>query len=308
MDDIPSFLLRRNPLPTAASFNGCRASISLAERGLLVFSRLLKNLFTQWALASRSGLLQSLDARIKIVCWILLLLLISWKTAVSSLCMITVLIAVLVIIANVRLIDVYGKVIPFALFFGVLLSAPSLFNVFVPGKVIYPLLTLSAPMTVLNFPIPQSIGVTEEGINVFLRLTLRVFSSLSLSLFMLSITPFSDVLRALKLFFLPDTVILLIALTEKYVYLFAQMVLDMYRAVNVRLVSGISSAEFRFWSAGRMAFIFRKACMRADDIYRAMICRGFAGDICLYQERKCSMRDIPGAFILAVFVLLAVLM
>lgn len=305
-NNIPQFLLLENP-PVQTVGDGRRTSFSLVDRGVAVFARLLQEIFVQWDIASRCGRLQLLDARVKVLFWVLLLMIISFKSTVYSLACIAGMIAMLTLGARVGPGHVYGKVLPLTFFFGVLLSAPSMLNIFAPGTLVFPLITLQGPVSVLTITIPQQIGVTEEGLTICLRLVLRVFASLSLSILMLSVTPFPEIIRALKLFHVPDFLLLILTLTGKYIYLFAQTVLDMYRAMKVRLVLGISSADFRVWSTGRMATIFRKTQMRADDIYRAMLCRGFSGEIRLAGARHLCISDWAGAGLLAVFVLAATL-
>lgn len=305
-NNIPQFLLLENP-PVQTVGDGRRASLSLVDRGVAVFARLLQDIFVQWDLASRSGRIQLLDARVKVLFWVLLLMIISFKSSLFSLACITGMIAMLVLGARAGLRQVYGKVLPLTFFFGVLLSAPSMLNIFAPGTLILPLITLQSQVTILTIVIPQQIGITEEGLTICFRLVLRVFTSLSLSILMLSVTPFPEIIRALKLFRIPDFLLLILTLTGKYIYLFAQTVLDMYRAMKVRLVLGISSGDFRAWSTGRMATMFRKTQMRADDIYRAMLCRGFSGEIRLAGVRHLCMNDWVGAGVLAVFVLAAAL-
>jgi len=304
-NSIPQFLLLENPPAQAGGDGRRRASLSLVDRSMAVFARLLQDIVVQCDLASRSGLLELLDARVKVLFWALLLVIISLKSTIVSLASIAAMIIMLMLGARVGFGHVYGKVLPLTVFFGFLLSAPSMLNIFVPGTVILPLITLQDPVSVLTITIPRQIGITEEGLVICLRLVLRVFASLSLSVLMLAVTPFPEVVRALKLFRVPDFLLLILTLTGKYIYLFAQTVLDMYRAMKVRLVFGISAADFRAWSTGRMATIFRKTQMRADDIYRAMLCRGFSGEIRLAGSRQPGRADWLGAGVLAVFVLAA---
>lgn len=305
-NSIPQFLLLENP-PAPSGGNGRRRAHSLVDRGMTVFAGLLQDIMIQWALASRAGLLQVLDARVKVLFWVLLLVTISFKSTVPSLAGIAAMTVVLTFGSRVGLGRVYGKVLPLTFFFGVLLSAPSMLNIFSPGTMILPLITLQGPVPVLTMTIPQQIGITAEGLTICFRLVLRVFASLSLSILMLSVTPFPEIIRALKLFRIPDFLLLILTLTGKYIYLFAQTVLDMYRAMKVRLVLGMTNADFRAWSTGRMAIIFRKTQLRADDIYRAMLCRGFSGEIRLAGSGRLRKSDWAGACVLAVFVLAAIL-
>ncbi|HSV27716.1 MAG TPA: hypothetical protein VLH60_07470, partial [Sedimentisphaerales bacterium] len=62
---IPSFLLAAEARG-AVEAEGKGGSVSFVERGIAAFARLMHDTFIQWELASRKGLLQSLDARINV--------------------------------------------------------------------------------------------------------------------------------------------------------------------------------------------------------------------------------------------------
>jgi cobalt ECF transporter T component CbiQ len=305
--DIPPFLLNKAQPPILPAGRHSRA-LSHMDRGIAGFARIIQHTFIQCELASRRGFLQSLDARTKVLFWLLLLVTISLKTTVFSLTMIAVALAFLAMLSRVSLIFLYGRVLPLALFFGFFVSAPAMLSVISPGKVVVPILELAHSHEFWIYSIPRHIGITGEGIIICSMLTLRVFASLTLSFLIVATTPFSEIVRALKLFRIPDTLLLILTLTYKYVYLFAQMITDMYRAKKVRLVLGISASEFRHWSAGRMVTVFRKTEQRVDDIYHAMLCRGFSGEIRLLGEPAFKFSDMISAGALAVFVLAALLM
>ncbi len=305
-NNIPSFLLLPDAARPAASGRR-RRSVSFVEMGIAVFARLMRDTFVQWEHASRKGVLQSLDARIKVSFWLVLVVVISFKKTVLSLACIGLLVFALGVISRIPLKNVYGRVLPLTFLFGFLVSAPAMLNVITPGSVIVPIFSIAAPMSLWSIYVPQQIGITEEGVLVCLRLVLRVFASLSVSFLMLSVTPFSEIVRALKLFRAPDSLLLIFTLTWKYICLFAQMILAMYRAKSMRLVLGVAAPDYRAWSAGRMAAVFRKTMSRADDIYRAMLCRGFSGEIRLAGLKPLQRRDYAGACFLTVFVLTAAL-
>ncbi len=302
--NIPAFLLVENAERLAASC-GNKRSVSFVERGFATFARLMQDTFAQWELASRNGVFQSIDARIKVLFWLFMLVVISFKKAVFPLLIIVFMVAAIVVVLRIHPGSLYGKVLPLTFFFGFLVSAPAMLNIITPGTLVVTFFSFNAPVMFFGVAVPQHIGITEEGMLICIRLVLRVFASLSLSFLMLSVTPFSEIVRALKLFRVPDSLLLVLTLTYKYIYLFALMILDMYRAKNVRLVAGISAADFRAWSAGRMATVFRKTQMRAEDIYRAMLCRGFSGTVQVAGQRSLQKRDYAGAYLLAFIVLLA---
>ena len=216
-------------------------------------------------------------------------------------------ITLLAVLSRVSLLFLYGRVIPLAFFFGFLVSAPAMLNVISTGRVVLPLFELSRPYAFWIYFVPQHIGITDVGINICAKLTLRVFASLSLSFLVVATTSFPEIVRALKLFRLPDSILLILTLTYKYVYLFALTITDMYRAKKARLVLGTSASEFRQWSAGRMVTVFRRTERRVDDIYRAMLSRGFSGELRLLAGHALKPLDMVGAVVLTFIVLAALL-
>jgi len=302
--DIPAFLLKKTEQPRPDSI-GRQVSGAYVDKGIAGFASVIRQTFLEWELASRTGFLQSLDSRIKILFWAALIVAVSLKKSAFALLFIVVALALLALFSKVKLFSLYGRVVPLAFFFGFLVSATAMLNVISPGAIVIPMFELSAPYSFWIYSVPQQIGITEEGIGVCSILTLRVFASLSLSFLMLATTPFTEIVKALKMFRTPDTLLLIITLTYKYIYLFAQIIVDMYQAKKARLVLGVSASEFRSWSAGRMATVFRRAGQRVDDIYRAMLSRGFSGEIRLPGKSALKTSDAVGAGALALFVLAA---
>jgi energy-coupling factor transporter transmembrane protein EcfT len=127
--------------------------------------------------------------------------------------------------------------------------------------------------------------------HLVLLLTLRVLNSITVTLLLLSTTTFTDVIKALKVFRAPDTMLVIVSLTYKYLLVFAGIVVDMYRAKQARLAGTVTSATARRWIAGRMGFLFRKTQWRCDEIYKAMVARGFAGSVQLVHDHHITTRD-----------------
>jgi energy-coupling factor transporter transmembrane protein EcfT len=195
----------------------------------------------------------------------------------------------------------YKKVLLLGFFFGFLLSVPSALNVIVPGRVVIPLVTLSASYDFWIYHIPQVIGITEEGVSRVSILTLRVIDSLSISFLVLYTTPFAEIIKALKIFRVPDTFLLIITMTYKYIYTLAGIVSDMYLAKKARLAAVTGNREAREWIAGRVAFIFKRTGAECDEVYKAMTARGFSGEIRLHHHRKLEKSDwITGASLFCV--------
>jgi energy-coupling factor transporter transmembrane protein EcfT len=104
-------------------------------------------------------------------------------------------------------------------------------------------------------------------------------------------TPFHEIIRALKVLKAPDSFLIIITLCYKYILIFSKTVEDMHLAKKNRIVRELSHAEAREWITGRMAFLFRKARLRCEDVFKAMVGRGFSDSIKFYGFRKMRSTD-----------------
>lgn len=288
--EIPSFLMRSTTTATPMKGGGS-VDISYLEKGIRGFTGLFSEGYSQWELSSKKSLLHDLDARVKIIFWVLFVVVISLKRAVLPEVAIFFFIFSLAAICRLNLLAFYRRVLLLGFVFGFLLSFPASCNVIVPGRVIVPLITLSQSHDFWIYHVPQVIGITEEGISLVSLLTLRVLNSLSISFLVLYTTPFSDIIKALKVIRVPDTFIIIISMTYKYIFTFAHIVSDMHLAKRARLAAVAGRKEAREWIAGRIAFVFKKTQIECEEVFKAMTARGFSGEIRLYHYRKLTGRD-----------------
>jgi len=288
--NIPPFLLDSSSASSQMRGGG-RVDMSYLEKGIKGFAALFTEGYAQWDLSSKKSFLHDLDARIKIVFWILMIAVISLKRAVQPEAAIFLFTFTLAALCRLNLIVFYKKVLVLGFVFGFLVAAPSALNAIVPGKVILPLLTLSRPHEFWIYHVPQIIGITEEGISIISLLTLRVLNSLSISFLILYTTAFADIIKALNVIRVPDTFLIIISMTYKYIFTFAHIVSDMHLAKKARLAGVTGREEARDWIAGRIAFVFKKTQIECDEVFKAMLSRGFSGEIKFYHYRKITGKD-----------------
>ena len=136
------------------------------------------------------------------------------------------------------------------------------------------------------YHIPREIGLTGQGIEGVLMLCLRVMNSLAISLLVIHTTPFHRIIKALQVFRVPDTFLLIITLSYKYIFVFAKTVENMYLARKSRLVGMVKNDEARMWIAGRIVFMFRKTMARYEEVFSAMVARGFCEEVKLSEFRR----------------------
>lgn len=289
-DRIPSFLLQ-HPSPDSFHLEGKTLRSPFLEKGIHRLAEMIKTAYSQWESASREGFFQKIDARIKVLFLIFFVIIVSLKKDVPSEVLIGMFIFSLMLMSRLNVLQLYKRILFLGIIFGVLIALPSAFNLFGQREVLFTLFRLPAPYKIWIYHIPQEIGPTQEGLYGMVMLTLRVINSLSITFLLLYTTPFPEIIKALKVFRVPDTFLIMITLTYKYLFLFAKMVEDMHLAKKSRLLQELRHHEARRWVAGRVAFIFRKTRLRAEEVYTAMVCRGFSETIRINQTAKLRQRD-----------------
>lgn len=300
---VPSFLLEK---PSSGSFIQGRGTlkISFIEQGILHLTDVIKTGYVQWETSSRDNFFQKIDARVKVLFLLFYVIIVSVKKNIPSEVLIGTFVFVLTLLSRLDIFNLYKRVLFFAFLFGFLIALPSALNVITKGEIIVPLLHLSRPYRLWIYQIPKEIGLTREGVYGVLMLTSRVMNSLALSFFVLQTTPFTEIIKALKVLKVPDTFLMIVILSYKYVFIFAKTIEEMYLAKKSRLAVKVSNAEARRWIAGRLAFMFKKSRLRCEEIFKAMLGRGFSNNIKFYGVKKLQARDwVAGAVLFLVGVL-----
>lgn len=300
---IPSFLLER---PSSNSFNQGRGNlkISFIEKGIHHLTEVIKGGYLQWETSSKDNFFQKIDARVKVLFLLFYVIIVSLKKNIPSEVLIGTFVFMLILLSRLDIFNFYKRVLFFTFIFGFLIALPSALNVITRGEIIVPLLHLSRPYRFWIYQIPEEIGLTREGVTGVLMLTSRVMNSLALSSFILQTTPFTEIIKALKVLKVPDPFLMIVVLSYKYVFIFAKTIEDMYLAKKSRLAVKVNNAEARRWIAGRLAFLFKKSRLQCEEIFKAMLGRGFSNNIKFYGVKKLQAPDwVAGAVFFLVGVL-----
>jgi cobalt/nickel transport system permease protein len=269
------------------------------SKGIAHVAGIIRSAYIQWELASRDGLFQKIDARVKVLFLLFFVIIVSLKRDYIPEIMIGIFVFALILLSRLNARLIYGRVIFLGFIFGFLITAPAVLNVFIKGEVILPLVRFSGPREFWIYHIPGEIGITKEGLCRVVTFTLRVVNSLSLSFLVFYTTPFPELIKAFKVVKAPDSLLMIITLTYKYIFIFASTIHDMHLAKKSRLIGRERDTEARRWVAGRIGFMFQKSQQRCEDIFKAMIGRGFSGNIRVYGFRTLRTRDwISGLFFL----------
>ena len=273
---IPGFLLQnensgpRGPKGKSLSF------IDRTIKGMVSFVSVT---FLQWQLSGRKGFLQKRDSRVKVIFMLLYLILISLVHAVFLQFILFFILFFLSISSRVDVFPFYRKIILVGFFFGFLIFAPALLNIFAPGKPVLTLFRFSGARHFWIYTVPPEIAITREGILLVGRLTLRVINSVTLVMLVVSTTTFERVVKSLSFLGLPDLFLLTLTLSYRFIFILSQTVAGTYTAMKVRWWNRGTGGQAGNLVAGRIGYLFRKSWNHYEMVWQSMEARGFTGKV-----------------------------
>jgi cobalt ECF transporter T component CbiQ len=294
VSQLPQFLTQR---PNEPTFTTSREMVRVPflEKGIHQLARVIQEGYAHWESSSRNGFLQGLDARVKVISSAFFLVVVSLKRDFTPQVGIFLFILLLFLASRLDVVPLYRRILSIGLLFGVLIPLPSILNLFSTGNLIIPLVQLPREYHLWIYSVPATIGVTSEGLNGVFLLTLRVTNSVALTLLILYTTAFPDLIKALRVFRVPESFITVIILSYKYLFAFTCTIEEMHLAKKSRLLGPLAPRQSRMWAAGRLAFLFQRTQRRCEDIFKAMISRGFENRVTFHKPRKMTQRDWGGA-------------
>jgi cobalt/nickel transport system permease protein len=285
---IPGWLSQQKSLEVPRSADGKRGSIRFLSRTLEEVARVSKELLLIEKEARKPGWLQSLDPRIKIITLTGLLVLISFLHSPSSLALILILSLVLALGSRISLGHFFLFAFLFPMLFAGLIVLPSAFNFITPGEPLWVLFSLSRSYSLGPYHLPETIAVTRQGLQGAGLVILRVSASVGLAFLLTWTTPLQDLLRALRILWVPQVFVLILGMALRYLGLLAQLVQEMVMARKSRTIRPGPAGEARRWVTGRMGALFTRSYQMSQEVHQAMLARGFSGEakgISLFKVR-----------------------
>ncbi|MDB5078632.1 MAG: Cobalt transporter component CbiQ [Chloroflexi bacterium] len=169
-------------------------------------------------------------------------------------------------------------------FFAGIVVVPSIF--FTPGE--RPL-SFTVGSLIIGPSIPGLIGAS-----IFIS---RVAVSVSLAVLLVVTTPWADLLKSLQALHVPQVFILLLSMTYRYIFLFLRSAVDMFEARKSRMVGWTSGKEQRKWIAGSVGNLMNRSFKMSNDVYSAMLARGFTGETRSFNTFRMEGRDWTALFL-----------
>jgi len=256
-----------------------RMRLPFLDRTLRAVANLMQDFLFAEIHAQKSGLLQKLDPRVKLITLLLYVVTISllhsfpWILALYGVSLGMALFSRIPFWFFLRRV---WLVLP--LFAGII-ALPATLNLFTPGDPAVLLLSLNRGYQWGPYRIPAEITLTRQGIQAAFLLVSRVAASLSFILLLTLTTPWADLFKAFRSLRIPVIYVQTLGMTLRYLMLLSQAVRDMHFAKKSRTLRSQKTVAEQRWISGQMATLFKRSLQLSGDVHRAMVARGYQGDV-----------------------------
>jgi len=250
--------------------------MNFLERTLASFLKAVEHALEAEELAKADGLLQRLDPRVKVVG---ILTLVVAAAMAHKLWVIGLVFAIAVSLAAASRVSpllLAKRVWIPVLFFTGVIALPAPFVT--PGRTVWHLPGFGWPVSAQ--------GLTSAG-----YLISRVETAATLSVLLILSTPWTYVLKALRVLRVPVVVVVILGMAYRYIFLLLESARDMLESRRSRMVGKLKGAEHRRLAAASVGVLMSKTMQLSGDVYSAMLARGFHGEVAIFEDFHTAALD-----------------
>jgi cobalt/nickel transport system permease protein len=236
----------------------------------------LEYAFSAEVIARQNGLLQRLDPRVKVVGLMALLVAAALSRRLSVIVAIFAAAVLLAALSRVPMKTLLKRGWIGALLFTGFIALPAVF--IAPGEIVYSLPLLGLP-------------ITWNGLKSAAFLIARVETAVPLSLLLVICTPWAHALKVLRSLGVPASLVMILGMTYRYIFLLLGAARDMLEARQSRSVGAMESSEERRYAVAAIGVLLGKSLQLSNEVHLAMLARGFRGEIWILDEFIMRPRD-----------------
>jgi len=142
-----------------------------------------------------------------------------------------------------------------------------------------------------------TLTATQTGMERFISIVLKSWTSVQAAIVLTSTTPFPDLLLAMRSVKIPRMLVTIFGMMWRYLFVLGDETLRMMRARASRSgqsdTPGFKTGGSIIWRAhvtgGMAGSLFIRSFERSDRIYMAMVARGYDGDVRALAQPKTSL-------------------
>lgn len=236
--------------------------------------------------ALKKGILQLLDPRIKVITFLLFIVqAILTKDIIFLLCLYA-LCLFLAYFSKIRLGFFLKRTWIFIPLFSLFIAIPALFSIFTPGETLITWKTIGITFT-----------ITHQGVRGAALFVMRVVTCVSFAVLLSITTKHFELLKVLRILKVPQVFVMTLGICYRYTYLFVEIIENTYLAIKSRVGTKIHYKKGQHLVAWNIAFLWQRSYLFSEDVYKAMLSRGYHGEPVVLNDFKIKLIDQLWLFI-----------
>lgn len=244
-----------------------RKNSSFIERSIVgALSFLKESAFSDEA-ALRKGFLQSISPALKIAAFLFFIILIMVTKNIFALLGIYTAALLLACLSRISLGFFLKRTWVFIPLFSLFIAIPALFSFVTPGEALVVFKIAGLKMI-----------ITRQGLCGAGLFIMRVTDSVSFAVLLSVTTRHFELLRALRIFKIPQVFVMTLGMCYRYIFLFVEIVENMCLAIKSRIGSGVHYKKGQRVVSCNIACLWIRSCKLNQDVYKAMLSRGYKGE------------------------------
>lgn len=253
---------------------------SFIERSIMGALSFFKGSIFAEEYASYKGLLQVLDVRIKLLIIFIFLAGVLFSRNIYAVISLYLLCLLLSLLSRINILFFLKRTLIFIPLFSLFVALPAIFSVVTPGKELF------------GFgPTAFHMGITQQGLlsaGIFLS---RVAASVSFIILLALTTRNTELLRALRIFKVPQIFVMITGMCYRYIYLFVEVVENTYSAIKSRVGILVPHKKGRDIAAWNIGSLWQRSYYLNQAVYNAMLSRGYCAEPKALDEFKTGVLD-----------------
>ena len=137
----------------------------------------------------------------------------------------------------------------------------------------------------------MNLDITAQGLRTATYLILRVETCSTLAMLLVFTTPWTHVLKALRVFRVPVVFVVVLGMTFRYILLLLETAREMFESRKSRTVGKLSGGDYRRLAISSGGVLLGKTFQLSGDVFLAMQSRGFRGEVYVLDEFQMTGRD-----------------
>jgi cobalt/nickel transport system permease protein len=231
--------------------------------------------------ALKIGFLQYLDPRVKAVTFLLFIVQAVFTNNILFLSCLYALCLSLACISGINIGFFLKRTWIFIPLFSLFIAIPALFSIFTPGETLAVLRIFGIELV-----------ITSQGLSGAVLFVTRVATCVSFAVLLSLTTKHFELLKVLRIFKIPQVFVMTLGMCYRYIYLFVEIIENTYLAIKSRVGTKLHYKRGQHIVAWNIAYLWQRSYQLNEEVYKAMLSRGYAGEPALLSDFRFKAKDL----------------